>query len=70
VVSSDHAVQAAARAKRARVLSSEEFAVSLTSVHFDKGQEQGEGTEANLSLQELDDWLQIFNSGDEGEIES
>jgi hypothetical protein len=70
VVSSDHAVQAAARAKRARVLSSEEFAVYLTSVHFDKGQEQGEGTEANLSPQELEDWLQIFNSGDEGEIES
>ncbi|MGB7116640.1 MAG: NYN domain-containing protein [Anaerolineales bacterium] len=70
VVSSDHAVQAAARAKRARVLSSEEYAVYLTSVRFDNGQEQGKGTEANLSPQELEDWLQIFNSGDEGEIES
>ena len=70
VVSSDHAVQAAGRAKRARVLSSEEFAVYLTSVHFDKGKEQGEGTETNLSPQELKDWLQIFNSGEEGEIES
>lgn len=70
VVSSDHAVQAAGRAKRARVLSSEEFAVYLTSVHFNKGQEQGEGAEANLSPHELDEWLQIFNSGDGGEIES
>jgi predicted RNA-binding protein with PIN domain len=70
VVSSDHAVQAAGRSKRARILSSEEFAVYLTSVHFGQGQEQGEGAEANLSPQELDDWLQIFNSGDEGEIES
>ena len=70
VVSSDLAVQAAGRAKRARVLSSEEFAVYLTSVHFDKGQEQGEGAEANLSPQELKEWLKIFNSGDEGEIES
>ncbi len=70
VVSSDHAVQAAGRAKRARVLSSEEFAVYLTSVHSNEGQEQGEGTEANLSPQELEDWLQIFNSREEGEIES
>lgn len=69
VVSSDQAVQAAARAKRARVLSSEEFAVFLTSVDFDKGQEQDEDAEANLSLQELEDWLQIFNSNDEGDIE-
>ena len=70
VVSSDHAVQAAGRAKRARVLSSEEFVLYLTSVHFDKGQVQGEGAEANISPQELDEWLQIFNSGDDGEIES
>ena len=70
VVSSDHAVQAAGRAKRARVLSSEECADYLTSVHFDKGQEQGEGAEANLSPHEVDEWLQIFNSEDEGEVES
>lgn len=59
VVSSDHAVQAAARRSRARVVPSEEFSRDL----FDTG---GSERRADLTISEdeVDEWLDLFG-GDE-----
>jgi predicted RNA-binding protein with PIN domain len=59
VVSSDREVQAAARASRAGVLSSEAFAGQLQATLAkppDRPSDAGEG----LSSEELDDWLKLF----------
>jgi uncharacterized protein len=60
VVSSDLAVQTEARASQARVLSSEDFASILLAALDDSKQDQGAQAEANLSPEELDDWLKLF----------
>lgn len=65
VVSSDHAVQEAARAARARPLSAEAFARllkgTLEAPHLDQGAEP----QADVSPDELDEWLRLF--GEQGE---
>lgn len=60
VVSSDQAVQASARAARARYLSSEEFAALLAQVAEQSAASQGK--EAALSEDEIDEWLQLFGA--------
>ena len=63
VVSSDQAVQAAARARRAQVLPSESFAAELMSAigprHADKT------TDVSISADELDAWLDLFGVDEE-----
>ncbi len=63
VVSSDHAVQAAARAAHARSLPAEEFARQLrgSAAHHKRStSRQRETDEAGLTRQEVDDWLRFF----------
>ena len=66
VVSSDHAVQASARAARAHYIPSEVFAGTLAQTIDKPPQDQGERTETSLDDEELDDWLKLFGS-DENE---
>jgi len=66
VVSSDHAVQASARAARAHYIPSEVFASTLAQTIDKPPQDQGERTETSLDDEELDDWLKLFGS-DENE---
>ncbi len=65
VVSSDRQVQAAARAARARVVNSEDFATQLAqeSIHSKDDPESGE--DVTLSTAEVDEWLRIFKEGKE-----
>jgi predicted RNA-binding protein with PIN domain len=65
VVSSDHAVQTAARAARARVLSSEEFSRLLINSLSEKGSDAGSRTDQAMGKDELTDWLHLFGSPDE-----
>lgn len=65
VVSSDQAVQTEARAVRARVISSEEFAGMLLAALDDSRQDLGAQAETKMESQELDDWLKLF--GEQGE---
>jgi len=60
VVSSDRQVQAEARAARAKVLSSEEFARLLYQVP--RRESNNPPTERNVSPSEVDEWLKIFGS--------
>jgi predicted RNA-binding protein with PIN domain len=63
VVSSDHEVQSAARAAHADVASSEAFARQLKKLnaHFEGNALAGKpGSGAELSSQEVDDWLKLF----------
>lgn len=58
VVSSDNQVRAAAKRARARLLSSDEFVRLLS------GQDQaGEGSEKPPPDEDIDEWLDLFNSG-------
>jgi predicted RNA-binding protein with PIN domain len=66
VVSSDHNVQASARAARAHYIPSEVFAGTLAQTIDKSRQDQGERTESSLDDDELDDWLKLFGS-DENE---
>jgi len=66
VISSDHAVQASARAARARYIPSEVFAGTLSQAIDKPPQDQGERLETILDDDELDDWLKLFGS-DENE---
>ena len=60
VVSSDRAVQAAARAAQSRIMTSEAFAGVLTQ-KLDRSQDDlGESEDVTLKPDELDDWLQMF----------
>jgi predicted RNA-binding protein with PIN domain len=73
VVSSDHQVQAAARAARSRFISSEEFARELlaalgSSQTEEVLSESGAEGESGLSPEELDEWLSLFG-GDKGSKE-
>ena len=64
VVSSDHSVQAAARAARARVLTSADFVGILLADNTESSNES-ESANKKLSQSEVDEWLDIFNSGGE-----
>lgn len=60
VVSSDHQVQASARAARAQPLSSEAFA-GLLEETLQGGDGSGRASgDADLSSEEIDDWLDLF----------
>ena len=60
VVTSDHAVQAEARAAQARVVPSEEFARLMREALDENQRDPGVQTEAGLSDEELQDWLKLF----------
>jgi predicted RNA-binding protein with PIN domain len=60
VVSSDQRVKAAAREVHARVLSSEEFTRLVADARFNKSIKNME--EANLSSDDLSEWLDLFNN--------
>jgi uncharacterized protein len=64
VVSSDHAVQAAARASRAQVISSETFAAQLRA-SLESVKNSGAGGEVKLSQDEIDEWLSLFGANEE-----
>jgi predicted RNA-binding protein with PIN domain len=68
VVSSDQAVQASARSARAHYISSEVFAQQIEQVLSGAPPDSGKGSEATLSSEELNDWLDLF--GGDGEDES
>ena len=64
VISSDRSVQSAARAARARVLTSPDF-VNAFLASNGAPPDEGESTGKDLSQSELDEWLDIFNAGGE-----
>ena len=66
VVSSDLAVQSAARAARAQFLSAETFAALLLQTLAAPEKDAGEQPQAPLSAQELEDWLRLFGSDEAG----
>jgi len=66
VVSSDHAVQASARAAQAHYISSEAFAELLVGTLDESQADLGEDADARLDPDELDDWLHLFGA-DHGE---
>jgi predicted RNA-binding protein with PIN domain len=74
VVSSDHQVQAAARAARAKFIASEAFARELLAALVSSEtmgealSESGTEGESGLSSEELDEWLDLFG-GDQGKKE-
>lgn len=61
VVSSDQAVQAAARAAQAQALSSEAFARLLNRSLDAATPDPGASSEALLKPEEVDEWLKLFN---------
>ena len=65
VISSDQAVQAAARASQAHTLTSETFANMLTQTLNQAGGDKGETPDITLPPDELDDWLKLFGAGEE-----
>jgi len=62
IVSSDHRVQAAARAAHAKIMRSEDFAALLTS-HQPQTKESAE-KDPNLALdqQQINEWAELFNT--------
>jgi len=60
VVSSDHAVQASARAVQAHYISAEAFAEMLVQTLDESQTDLGEDEDARLDPEELDDWLHLF----------
>jgi len=64
VVSSDRRVQAEARARGAEVVTSEVFAAELRAAQARAGEQPG-STDRKLSSDEVDDWLDLFNRGNE-----
>lgn len=66
VVSSDRAIQQAARQAQVRFLSAEEFARQLVQPTSQPGEEEeGDRADVHLSAQEVDDWLAFFGQSDE-----
>ena len=65
VVSSDREVQASARAARARVVSSDEFAGSILSKGIDSPEDLGGLDDAPMSGDEIDEWLELFDTDEE-----
>ena len=68
VVSSDHQVQAAARAARAQSIPSEAFAREVIDTLREAASTPKAEGEAEISPEELDDWLALFGGG-QGEKE-
>jgi len=66
VVSSDHEIQTAARAVKAHYMSSEAFSDLLLQPLDGSRKDNGENAKVFMDTKELDDWLQLFSSG-EGE---
>lgn len=61
VVSSDHEIQAVARSRGARVLTSQEFARKMVQIHAPKHKRRKRvPRERALSAGEVDEWLAIF----------
>jgi predicted RNA-binding protein with PIN domain len=60
VVTSDRAVQQAARQVRVRVISAEEFAQQLVHPISDSGEEEGAQADVHLSEEEIKAWLALF----------
>ncbi len=60
VVSSDRAVQAAAREAHGRVISAEEFAQALLAPTLGRGEEAEDSVDSSMSEAELREWLAIF----------
>jgi len=60
VVSSDLAVQSAARAAQARPMSSESFASLLANAFDEQPVDQGANRETGLDVDDLDEWLKLF----------
>ena len=67
VVSSDRAVQAAAREAQAQVLSSEAFSGQLKETFKESDTDLNERTQPSLTPDEVDDWLDLFRKGRGGE---
>ena len=65
VVSSDHQVQAAARAARAAVVPAEIFSRQMREV-LDSSPKISEAVDKRLSTEEVDDWMKIFGIDQEG----
>ncbi len=63
VVSSDHAVQASARAAHAQVVPSESFARMLAQTLDDTLADRGTGADAGLDAGEIDEWMKLFDEG-------
>jgi len=63
VVSSDQAVQSAARAAQAQYLSSEAFAGLLKQALDDSARDEGEKADIQLDNDELDEWIRLFGKG-------
>lgn len=62
VVSSDQAVITAARGAQAQSITSDVFARSLVQVLDETGLDVGTDKDIQLSSDELDDWMDLFNS--------
>lgn len=62
VISSDQAVQAAARAARARYLSAEAFADDLATASHHATRETGKNAADTLSAAEVQEWLDVFGA--------
>ena len=66
VVSSDHAVQASAKATKAQVFSAQAFVQEM--IETERGKpEPGDANNPDLSLDEVNEWLQIFGEGETDE---
>ena len=63
VVSSDQAVQAEARAAQAHVLSSDAFARLLSQSIDTTRPDPGASADASLRPEDVDEWLRLFNEG-------
>ncbi len=64
VVSSDRSVQSAARSVKARVLNSADFVNILLSSNAENA-DDGQREKTSLSQSEVDEWLDLFNVGQE-----
>jgi predicted RNA-binding protein with PIN domain len=64
VVSSDREVQAAARAARATVISSQNFAIQLMQTIANSGTNDTSSKETVMSPKELEEWLKLFGEDD------
>jgi len=65
VVSSDHQVQAAARAARAAVLPAETFSQQMREI-LNSSLKISDAGDKGLSTEEIDDWMRIFGVDQEG----
>jgi len=64
VVSSDHSVQSAARSVKARVINSADFVNILFSSNAETA-DDSQREKTSLSQSEVDEWLDLFNAGQE-----